>query len=129
MPPPNDSVDSPSPEYASPWRTRRRLIFTLPGENTAEPWSEPTARHGQHSSDPLFAAAEVSSGSGKRSGDYATYLAEMAPAAGMKRQRISEDYGHLEDKCIMCRFLDVLARCYKWACVSLLAWLYFRWFS
>ncbi|XP_054923179.1 uncharacterized protein [Dermacentor andersoni] len=129
MRPPYDDFDSPSPEDVPPRRTRRRLIFTLPGENTAEPWSEPTARHGQHSSGPLFAANEVSGDSRKRSGDYATYLAEMAPAAGAKRQRISEDYGHLQDKCIMCRFLDVLARCYNWACVSLLAWLYFRWFS
>ncbi|XP_070384514.1 uncharacterized protein [Dermacentor albipictus] len=133
MPPPYDSVDTASTGYASLRRTRRRrLIFTLPEDNTAEPWSEPTARHGQPSSDPLFTAAEVASDSGKRSGANATYLAEMASAAGMKRQRIPEDYRRHQATCTLCRFLDMLVRYCNWACVSLLAllvWLCFWWFS
>ncbi|XP_049519444.1 uncharacterized protein LOC125943920 [Dermacentor silvarum] len=127
MRPPDDSFNSPSPEDASPSRARRRLIFTLPGENAAETWSEPTAQHGQHSSYQVLAADGASSGIRKRSGDYVTYLAEMTSATGAKRQRMSEDYGLLQDKCIVCRFLDVVATCYNWACVSLLAWLCFRW--
>ncbi|KAL1473209.1 hypothetical protein MTO96_038841, partial [Rhipicephalus appendiculatus] len=37
MPPPDDSYDCPSPEEElSPRLWRRRLVFTLPGESTAE---------------------------------------------------------------------------------------------
>ncbi|KAH7957355.1 hypothetical protein HPB52_018091 [Rhipicephalus sanguineus] len=131
MPPPDDSFDYSSQEELSPRRWRRRLIFTLPGESAAEAFcGDRAAQDEQDSGYPVFEARTDSSGSRKRSGDFPSSLAsdELAAPSGKRQRTSEEEYGPVQERCLVCRFLDVVAKGYDFLCAGLLAWLYFKWF-
>ncbi|KAL1470809.1 hypothetical protein MTO96_040286 [Rhipicephalus appendiculatus] len=132
MPPPDDSYDCPSPEEElSPRLWRRRLVFTLPGESAAETYcGDPAAQYGHDSGWPVFEARTENSGSRKRSGDFPTPLASdvLAEPKGKRQRTLEEEHGPVRERCLVCRFLDVVANGYDCLCAGLLAWLYFKWF-
>lgn len=127
MRPPDDNSDRPSTEELPARRWRRRLVFTLPGEDAAGTnWSAPAP---QHEPDPVFTARYDNGASRKRGGDFPAFLAEVPAAPGGKRQRTSEEEsGSVHEKCVMCTFLGKVTMCYDWLFYCLLAWLFLQWF-
>ncbi|XP_075744653.1 uncharacterized protein LOC142803416 [Rhipicephalus microplus] len=132
MRPPDDNSGCPSPEEKlSPRLRRRRLIFTLPGESAAESYCGDSVSHDrQHRGCPVFEARTERSGSRKRSSEFPTSpSSDVLVQSGPKRQRTFDD-GHspVRKRCLVCRFLDLITKCYDCLCAGVLAWLYIKWF-